>query len=252
MPNLTNYLPAWEIGFRWAGRPAPKQAIRVPLEAQDHFRNLMDAILKGELFCATISLEKENTPRGPSKFSVYRYLNDIEACIAGKKFDRKLLKWALIERGDFKLWCERRNIPLPEFWFPPGWSLAYDRRDDDLLPGHEYIRQRWSPAEWAAWRDERQALKTKDAITPCHEEEVASNLRPNQKARIACQQIAQAIWQKDPNRTITSVSTDVFLKEYGGGKPFTQDTLRAWVKAVAPPNVSARRGRPPKNGGGEK
>lgn len=39
---------------------------------------------------------------------------------------RKLLKWAQIEREALQEWCERQGVPLPEFWFPPGWKLKYE------------------------------------------------------------------------------------------------------------------------------
>jgi hypothetical protein len=53
---LTDSLTVWEIGFRWAGLNDKKWWPRIPLTAKDNFRNLMDAILRAELLCISMSL----------------------------------------------------------------------------------------------------------------------------------------------------------------------------------------------------
>ena len=144
---LSDSMTAWVIGFRWAGLDDKKWWFQIPVPVRDHFSNLMDAVLKAELVCITISLEKPSADRPiDPEFSVYTYLDDIEGCRAGTRFSRKLLKWALIDRADFHRWCERRGIPLPEFWFPPGWKLDYELPEDALLPGHGYMNRHWLEA----------------------------------------------------------------------------------------------------------
>ena len=152
MAVLNEHLSVWEIGFRWAGRDPDRLWLWLPLAARDNFRNLMVAILQAELLCISISLEKPtNNPDLPPEFSIYRYLDDVEACIAGHRFNRKLLRLAIIDRYGFMTWCERRGIPLPEFWFPPGWKLDYELPEDELLPGHSYLRRHWSAEEKAEY-----------------------------------------------------------------------------------------------------
>ena len=124
MAIFSDSLTVWELGFRWAGLNPRTIWLRLPLEVQDHARNLMDAILLAELPCETITLEKRGFEADEKEFSVYHWLDDIYYCIQGLAFNRKLLRHAVIGRYDFKLWCERRNIPLPEFWFPPDWNLV--------------------------------------------------------------------------------------------------------------------------------
>ena len=219
----------------------------------------MDAILSAELLCDTITLEKpsENRKVEP-EFSVYRFLDDIYACSAGQYFNRKMLRWASIDRNDFKLWCERRNIPLPEFWFPPGWNLEYDRPEGESLPGHWYYRRDWTSEQWEQWRkqqaeevgsDSPERIDNPPASESSKEAKAVEKLRPNQEARIACRQIAKAIWQVDPTRTISSVVSDELIQKYGGGDHFVEETVREWIKSVARQEVR-RPGRPRKNGGG--
>lgn len=197
----------------------------------------------------------------------------IYLCIQGHRFNRKLLRHAAVDRYDFKLWCERRDIPLPEFWFPPSWKLEYELPEDDIHPGHWYVRKDWTAEDWAAWRevqDKAAAVPSAEAgensqvvddtpvesRPPLNEgpppdakakrEDSAEKLRPNQNARIACQQIASVIWKNEPNRTIASVIKDEVIQKYGGAAPFADETVREWLKHVAPPDVRSRRGRPKK------
>lgn len=260
MPILNDELSVWDIAFRWTGRDPRRFWFRIPLEVEDHFRNLIDAILKAELACESITLEKRDFEAHEKQYSVYYWIDDIYACIYGSYFNRKLLRWAHIERLDFKLWCERMNIPLPEFWFPPGWNLEYELPEYEIHPGHWYIRKEWSREDWDAELKAKQEAESAniDPIEGTSDnasqstapmDAASEKLRPNQEARIACQQIAKTIWQREPDRTIASVIQDELIQQYGGAKHFVDDTVRDWIKVVAPSHVRDRRGRPRKNGG---
>lgn len=277
MATLSDNLTVWTIGFRWAGLDDKRWWLRIPMPVRDHFSNLMDAILKAELVCITITLEKP-TPERPidRELSVYTYLDDIYACIHGTQFNRTLLKWAEIDRVDFQQWCERRGIPLPQFWFPPGWKLDYELPEDELLPGHGYLKRKWREADRAEAGDtleptkpttvEPEATATQGIakeempVDAAHESderagnvqgESARKLRENQRIRIACQQIAMAIWRKEPNRTIASMVKDERIRELGGGGYYFPETVREWISKVAPAHVRQKRGRPRKEKGGE-
>lgn len=161
----------------------------------------------------------------------------------------------------------------PGIWFPPGWNLEYDLPEGDIPPGYGYEMQYWTHEERKAWKQDRDAKAaegakidtvqsskgtaenpTPDSPHPGNAspmDEAAEKLRPNQEARIACQQIAKAIWNREPDRTIASVVKDELIQVYGGGSYFVEETVREWVKAVAPQNVRDRRGRPSKKGAKE-
>lgn len=275
MPLLVDHLSVWDISFRWAGYDPHRLWLRLPLLVRDNFRLLMDAILKGELACMTITLEKRDFEPDEKEFSVYHWLDDIYACIGGHHYNRKLLRSALVERFDFMLWCERMKVPLPEFWFPPGWNLEYELPEGHLHPGYVYYRRDWTSDDWKAWKLEQDALeaeKTNGASQPPLNEselnqpsapplppvsaslieDAANKMRRNQETRIACQQIAKAIWQDEPDRTIASVVKDELIQKYGNGGFYVDETVRDWVKVVAPPHVRGRRGAPRKNRGGDK
>lgn len=148
MPLIVDDLSVWDIGFRWAGHDPDRLWLRLPLPVKDNFRLLIDAVLKGELDCITITLEKRHFEPDEKEFSAYYWLDDIYACIHGRHYNRKLLRWAHVERSDFNLWCERMNVPLPDFWFPSGWNLKYELPEGHLPPGFHYYRRNWTTENW--------------------------------------------------------------------------------------------------------
>src|SRR3546814_13703004 len=99
MPILMDELSVWDISFRWAGYDPRKFYFRIPLEAENNIRNLMNAILSAEIACHSLSLEKRDFEPDEKKFSIYYWLDDIYTSIWGKRFNKKLLRWAVIEIG---------------------------------------------------------------------------------------------------------------------------------------------------------
>lgn len=244
MPILVDELSVWDISFRWAGYDPRKFYFRIPLEVENNFRNLMGAILSAEIDCISISLEKRDYEPDEKIFSIYYWIDDIYGCIAAKDLNKRLLKWAYIERYAFMEWCERRNIPLPQFWFPEGWNLTYQLPQDELPPGYWYMRKDWTKEQLEEYNNAVESNRSKEAP-------VNHSMRPNQAAKAACQQIAKAIWNEAPERTIASVVKDDLIQKYGGAQRYVEATVREWVREVAPLAVSDRRGRPRKNGSKE-
>jgi len=232
MAVLADELSVWEIAFRWAGRDPDGVWFRFPLAVRDNFRMLMDAILNGHLDCYTLSLTKWRPgvdDEYAKPFFIRSHLDTVEDCVGGHAFDRKLLKWARIERWAMQQWCERRGVPLPEFWFPPGWKLEYEWPDDD-------------PAE-----DQAAPTKTNMSASDESSEERKQRVDKHHRAKMACQQIALAIWSKEPNLTIKEVAYRKEVQELGGGSEYEPETLHQWISAVDTRDPSKKRGRKRKN-----
>jgi hypothetical protein len=227
MPLLSNSLSVWEIAHRWAELGPSPFRLWIPLAVRDNCRLMMDAILHGRLHCDTLSLNKWSEEDGEEMRPLFvrHHLSKVEACIEGIRFDRDLLRWARIERWAFVDWCERQGIPLPTFWFPPGWNVDFQ----------------WPEAE----EEDASQVSGNEIVV------VEGKERSDQRRRIACQEIAKAIWKEHPETTITAMASDPTVRKYGGGMYQAEDTVRRWLSAVAPPEVKEKRGRPRKKATGD-
>lgn len=248
-------LTVWEVGYRWANYDPDLYWFRIPLIVRDNFRVLMKAILSGEIVCSTLCLDKRPTgSKADPRYYIRTHIDDVYACVHGTKFNRKLLKWATLDRSSVLEWCSCRGITPLEFWFPPGWKYAYES-PDGIRPGlivrHNEPSDENTFVSFSYEWPNREAEIELDENDDTTEEASSPSLRQNQVAKIACQQIAVAIWQKEPSRRIAEVIRDELIQEYGGAKYFNDDTVREWIKVVAPADVRARRGRPRKEMGGK-
>lgn len=172
MGLLNEELSVWEIAHRWAGYDPATVRVRLPLPVRDNCRILIDAIFNAEINSLTLRVEKWNPADGEEmrKFDIRYYLEEVHDCIDGKKFSRRMLRQASISRHEMKQWCNLHSIPLPEFWFPSGWGYAYD---------------------WKALDNDLEASVTQEATRGD-----AQAIRPSTAAKVACQQIALAIWKR--------------------------------------------------------
>lgn len=226
MALLTDDLSVWEIGFRWAGYDPDNLYLRIPLAVRDNFRTLIHEIHHAHLDCDTLNMHKyHGDDPEEAKFYIRYWLNAVEDCSNGKRYDKTLLKWAGINRQDLQEWCERHKVPLPSFWFPPGWGVEYEWPDDTP---EEEIQQ--SPGESV--------------------EERKTRIDQRHRTKMACQQIALYFWAKNPKSTIKEISGKHEIMELAGGKEYEIVTIEEWLGEVDPRDSSKKRGPKRKNNSG--
>ncbi len=249
MALLTDSLSVWKIGFRWADLDPDRLWLRLPLHVRDNFSLVMEAILSGEILCETLTLAKRpHDSKADPKYYIRTYIDDVYSCIYGQSYNRKLLKWATIERIEFMNWCEARSIPLPEFWFPPGWKLNFEPPEDGTLAmWAEHVEPDDDEIVHISYRDYPGIANNKEQSIASTLTDTQKELRINQKIHITCCQIALEIWREEPTRPVISVVQDEKIQKYGGASHYEKDTVRRWLNEIAPPEVKSRRGRPPKN-----
>jgi hypothetical protein len=256
MSLLNDSLSVWEIGFRWAGFDPDKLWIRIPLPVRDNFRILMDAILRGDLPCESLSLKRwrpESTI--PPEYYIRPYIDEVYACIWGHKFDRKLLRWGMVQRWAIQQWCERRDIPLPEFWFPPGWKFEYEWEAadaDESGPEQEPTEgsgSKESEIAAAGANDQASPTQAAEALqrpTPAvmseREAEGRRELDQRQRRKITCQEVALQVWAKQPNADVKVIANSREVQELAGGEHADFDVLLRWLGEVDRRDPSKRRG----------
>lgn len=228
MPLLNDHLSVWEIAFRWEECDPDSYWWRIPLLVRDRLRTLIDAIHQSHLDCWTMSMEKWRPDRGDDatpEFFIRHWLEQIEDCVNGRRYDRKMLKWAYIERWAMQQWCERQGVPLPEFWFPPGWKLEYEWPQDD--------------------DDDDPRPATDGSTESTEDKKIRIDVR--HRAKMACQQIALSIWAKEPALTIKEMAYRKEIRDLGGGSTYEPETVEAWLGEVDPRSPSKKRGPKRKN-----
>lgn len=242
MPILVDELTVWDISFRWAGYDPDNIYIRYPLSVKDNFRLLMSAILEGEIICNSLCLDKRPPgSKADPAFYIRTHIDDVYACIHGQKYNRKLMKWATLNRNWFYEWCTRRGITPPEFWFPLGWKVDYDQPIGGypgLYMQHEEPKDSNTTVAFSFhWPDVDDIDHKNESI------EGTDPKKANQLSRIACQVIAQNIWKMDINISIADMVRRPEIQQLGGAKSYVYEVVRRWLSEVAPPEVSARVGR---------
>lgn len=237
MPLVVDQLQLWIIGVKWAGLDPSRLWLRIPTPVRDNFSTMLEAILKGELECLSLALEKYHGDDPEiAKCHIRYWTEDVYAGVYGRAYNRKLLKHAVIDRWAFQDWCERCSIPLPEFWFPLGWT-EYRWPEDDP-PKTDAIVPAFTDSMGSALGEPPPEL--------AEVEERVKKERAVTRFRIASQVIAEVIWKRRPETTIAAMVQHDLIQNYGGAKHYGDDAVRRWVKEVAPPDVSAKRGRPKK------
>lgn len=252
MALLSESLRLWDISFRWAGYDPDLIHLRLPLEVKDNFRLLMDAILSAELYCETLTLVKRPfDSKADPKYYIRTYLDEVYACIWGHYFNKKLLKWAVITRGDFKEWCENRSIPLPEFWFPKGWNETFEWPEYGTRASwarHVEPEQvggfslRFEIPEEARFKFNN--LSDSSDVIDTHD---VTHLRPNQLTKLLVQRIASNLWKDSANLkiNISQMARHEVIQKYCGVEHYEIETIIKWIREVAPVNLKGKRGRPP-------
>lgn len=226
---IDRYLSIWEIAHRWRDiNPDKSDPADLPLNIQDTLRYICCGILAGKL-----ALFEMVVMQSPDKYnSGFRseirpyYLNEhpaeIEDCLY-RKYDKNAINAFFIEAANLFEYCLDRqviksdtgntSVDYPECW----WHLT----------GYTDIS----------------CAEPDDGNLPL----VVANqpLRPNQIDKQICQAIAKTIWDFYPTMTITAMTKHNAILNHGGGKLYTgKNTLRDWVREVAPENVRNNRGRP--------
>ena len=68
-----------------------------------------------------------------------------------------------------------------------------------------------------------------------------SKLRPSQRHRLTCRDVAGKLWEKDPTITIVSMAKRPEIKEACEGEKYAESTIRNWIKDLNPNREPGRR-----------
>jgi len=213
MEPIPHYLSISELAHRWQGVvPNAEHPGQVSREIRDKLLVLLDAVLDRKLslyeILPTVETREDGTSRSGGLYAMCleNLPEAFEKMHSTGNLDCELLQGYSASVESFFMLCLNRGYDVPDFCIP----------------------------DWA--------YSTANSVP-----EFRSNLRPDQQAKVACQTIAKRIWAEHPDMTIEDMTKRREIRIDGNGQAYPgKNTVRNWVKLVAPAAVRKRRGRPKK------
>jgi hypothetical protein len=219
---ISDYLSVWEIANRWQNvDPNKSDPDNLPLEVQDSLRFLCGEVLRGlRLYDERVAWQPDENDRsdGPERWiSTGAIPPAIGDCANKRKYDKVVLDSCKLNRVELFYNQTAGGHPFPDFWFHDSlWARI----------GLQFID---APAE--------QRSNSSPAV---------SNRRDLIDKSI-CQAVAKTLWDIDPNLNIAQMARHTSIQKYGGGSNYKgKDTLRNWLREVAPAHKKNKPGRPKK------
>lgn len=216
---LSPYLSVWEVAHRWCNiDPNKTDPENISIEIQDKIRFLCRAVLNGKLYLVEeIFVSSRNDSRYVRNEGFIYHIEEIpsayEDSVAERKYNKKILDSYLVSQVELFNFTSHENHPFPDFWWDDSIIIA--------LGGHI--------SEPSASSKEQKIFTARTSVID----------------KSICQAVAKTLWSIDPNINITKMTQHPSVLNYGGGKNYLgKNTLRDWLRDVAPEHIKNKRGRP--------
>jgi hypothetical protein len=194
------------------------------MEVKDNFRMVLRAIADGDLYCGTLRTKVDPNWR---VFSISHNAKAIDACIEGNRYTRRFFKEHSIFRWDFAQWCAFKNIPFPEFRFPPGWIT-----DEPGYP--QSLRKPTEP----------KALTTAVLKLSPPTAEPVKKPRSNDWIWVGARAAAKALQAEAGPLPSLEVATRIQSNKQLSASRFTVEAIRKRIANLAPPEFRGKAWRP--------
>ena len=215
---LSEYLSVWEIAHRWQNaNPNNTDPENLPFALQDAIRFLCRQLLQGKLslYHLVVIAPEEGTGKREIRYIEQKTLpSEIKLAVTDREYIKKNLDVYLIDR--FQLFdCSLNDQwDFPDFWF-----------DDEIMYAFGGVPS-----------SSDQSTLTKQLKLDSARSFIDKN---------ACQAVAKALWDIDPNINIAQMTKHPSILNHAGGKNYKgKHTLRNWLYEIVPDHLKNRRGRP--------
>ena len=216
---LSPYLSVWEIAHRWCNQdPNKTDPENLSIEIQDKIRFLCRAVLNDDIYLLEEIFVSSNDNYGNVRNEGFMHEIKIipsayECSVSERKYNKKALDGYLISQVVLFNFTSHDNHPFPDFWWDDSIIIA--------LGGHI------------------------SESSPSTKEQKVFTARTSVIDKSICQAVAKTLWDIDPNINITKMTQHPSVLNYGGGKNYLgKNTLRDWLREVAPEHIKNKRGRP--------
>lgn len=217
---LSNYLSLWEIAHRWHNAdPNKTDPENLPFEIQDTLRYLSRLVLAGKLYLheqlfISIKNDHGNVKNQSHLIGCGEIPPAYEECVTERKYTKKVLDIYLIDRVDLFRFSVINDEPFPDFW----WDASIV-----VTVGGHYTEN----------------------SDPASKTQILAAARISIIDKSICQAVAKTLWEIYPDMNITRMTKHPSILKYGGGSNYPgKNTLRDWLREVAPEHLKNKPGRP--------
>lgn len=220
MTILAGYLSVWEIAHRWLkADPNKTDPENLPFVIQDAIRFLCTLVLERRIsiYYQVYFSSQDSEARGISELeymSIPETLPEIKQTISDRKYASSALDAIFINRSELFRNSLYNEQPFPDFWL-----------DDDFMRSMGGF--------------------SNSEPLPVNKDIKMVTARESFIDKTVCQAIAKTLWDIDKNINITHMAKHPSILNYGGGKKYVgKNTLRDWLREVAPEHIKNNPGRP--------
>jgi hypothetical protein len=281
MPITNEMLTLWDLGHRMAGKnPFRWRFFRVPFAVRDNFRLLLNEILHDHLQTDLRMTKWEPGMDSTPEMHIHHHLDAIHEGIYRGLCSKRFLKSVVVDRWEFHHWCLQSGYPLPAFWYGCDYQeddedalIGEDVDTEELVPEHDdphgseqslgkeiesiaplgqaalrlVSEPRGQAGGGAGWEDDEDAVVAMTGGPVLYEPAHPDKLRPQQRIMVACQVVAESLWDVVPTTSIAEMIACDDIQRLCGAGHYKEKTIRRWLNRVAPLDVRDKRGRPRKN-----
>lgn len=215
---LSEYLSIWEVAHRWQNTdPNKTDPENLSLEIQDRLRYLCRQILEGKLGLYNeifVTADHFHGLRESLILEIHESPTEIESAVTERKYLKSILDSFVINRRQLFRCALFTQQDFPDFWI-----------DDELICEFGGTVNHVDPTKL-----------TKEFKLDSARSFIDKN---------ACQAVAKALWDIDPNINIAQMTKHPSVLNHGGGKNYKgKHTLRNWLYEIVPEHLKNRHGRP--------
>jgi hypothetical protein len=146
--------------------------------------------------------------------------------------------------SEIELWNLQETLAI-DLYDPFGFRIDIDKLDgiSALIPGEGLLEYYFKQAllEYYFKQADVEKLEREFGSGTIQHPEKKPKLRPNQRHKIKCRELAELHWQENPETTIADIAFSGDIIAACDGKMYAEKTIRGWIKDLCPNRSPGRR-----------
>ena len=197
----------------------------------------------------------------------WELVEGLDVVAKGEGFPKEKLKALHLTRSIVLKFCRLNEFELPEFWFTKAERTSFNQDEswyfdlpvqnaetseevelEDIASGQGAPESKELKAELPESGLFEELMKRQYRFKQDEVDQFWLRLRPEQRARIRCREVAIVLWRDQEDRPIAQLIKDPAMQDIGGAKHYTsKNVVHNWIKDLDPRPADQRVGRPKKS-----